>query len=109
MTAEQFDDLRKKLQTFGKSIEWEDPFGKWHTEYVAEQGNKMISLRNNDFSEWLCYYIDGSAVNVFSKLGNDIVASGRKGSYKQFCEILKGYENRAVKETKTWLDMLEET
>lgn len=115
MTTEQFDDLCEKLKLFGDSAKWQDPFGKWRTEYVAEQGNKRIGLRTNDFSEWLCYYIDGSAVNVFSKVNNEIVTSkkvgacGKAGSYKQFCGILKKYEDRVTQETNSWLNMLEET
>lgn len=115
MTTEQYDDLREKLKTFGDSAKWKDPFGRWHPEYIAEQGNKRISLRTNDFSEWLCYYIDGSAVNVFSKVNNEIVTSkkfgacGKTGSHKQFCGILKKYEDRAAQETNSWLNMLEET
>ena len=109
MTTEQYDELREKLKLFGDTAKWKDPYGKWRTEYIAERGNKRISLRTNDFSTWLCYYIDGSAANVFSKANNEIVASGRKGSYKQFCEILKKYEDRTAQETNTWLNMLEET
>lgn len=108
MTTKQFDDLCEKLKLFGDSAKWEDPFGKWRTEYVAEQDNKRISLRFNDFSKWLCYYIDGSAANVFSKVNNEVVTSEGAGSYRQFCKILKKYENRTVEETDTWLNMLEE-
>ena len=109
MTVEQFDDLREKLKTFGDSVKWQDPFGKSQPAYEAERGSKRIILRINDFSEWICYYVNGSASNVFSKVNNEIVASGRTGSYKQFCEILKKYEDRAAEETNTWLNMLEET
>ena len=107
MTVEQFDDLREKLKTFGDSVKWQDPFGKWQPAYEAERGSKRIILRINDFSEWICYYVDDSAVNVFSKVNNEIVPSGKAGSYKQFCEILKKYEDRVTQETNAWLNILE--
>lgn len=106
ITVEQYHDLCERLKAYGETRNWRDAFGKWHTEYIAERDNKRISFRSNGLSKWLCFFIDGSAVNVFSEVTEGIVATGKPGSYKQFCEILKNYENKTDEETKDWLDML---
>lgn len=107
ITVEEFRDICETLKAHGDTGKWRDAFGKWYIEYVAEEDNKRISLRDNDISEWLCFYIDHSVVNVFSEDDDRITTTGKAGNYKQFREILKKYEVLTVEEKKAWLNMLE--